>query len=189
MEENFLIYLSDKYGIDKNTVLKEWEKWNEDSKKNEDDIADGKDKYNKCIYKYSRAPHKGKICNASIRKKDSVYCSKHYRYGQKKEEKIEEKIKKKDDEKDDEKEEKGDEKKDKKKMMIARRDPVINKFVHFATKFVFVSKDDPTVFSKYIDGELLPLTEEDILLCKKYNLKYVREEKKDEMKDEKDENL
>jgi hypothetical protein len=150
--------------IDGKKLVEEWKEWEEYSK------PETKKVYNKCIYEFVRAPHTGKKCGASIRKNDSVYCSKHIFSKKNSPEKVE-----------------PDPEKDIKtfedvpvplkdppqaKKIAIRLHPELNKFVHTTSGLVFFSKHEQVVYGKVIDGTIKELSDEDIETCKKYQFKY-----------------
>jgi hypothetical protein len=66
--------------------------------------------------------------------------------------------------------------------IIARRNKDLDAFWHQETGFVFKSATDQQVIGKCIEGQMVPLSEDDIELCKSMNLTYSVEEVIEEKK-------
>jgi hypothetical protein len=158
--ESFLLKISKDLNIDGKKLVEEWEEYSK---------PEIKKTYNKCIYEFVRAPHTGKKCGASIRKDDSVYCSKHTFSKKNTEKDIPDQpipvpilIPVPDPVKDP----------PQPKKIAIRLHPELNKFVHTASSLVFFSKNEQVVYGKVIDGVIKDLSDEDIETCKKYQFKY-----------------
>ncbi len=148
--ERYLLKLANEYKIDEKKLITDWKSFNnEHIQPHIENSPEPAIIVNKCIYQYSRGDMKGKMCGCSIRKKDKMYCSKHNKYNKPE-------VK---DEKDDNKHNINDNKEcnkentqkndvnknvnnneevnKKPKKLIIRMNPVVNKFVHSITGFIF----------------------------------------------------
>lgn len=65
-------------------------------------------------------------------------------------------------------------------LIIARKNKDIDAFWHQKTGFVFKSGSDQQVIGKCVDKKVIPLSDDDIELCKSMNLSFKVEEKKEE---------
>ena len=158
--ESFLLKISKDLNVDGKKLVEEWEEYSSSSNEKVKKV------YNKCIYEFVRAPHTGKKCGASIRKNDSVYCSKHIFSSKKNDEKVIEK------DPDTEKVIEKDREPPIPKKIAIRLHQELNKFVHNTSGLVFFSKNEQVVYGKVIDGVIKELNDEDIETCKKYQFKY-----------------
>jgi hypothetical protein len=109
--------------------------------------------YKRCQYVFTRGKRKGEMCGAKACK-NSLYCSKHKKYETKK------------------KKEKAVIPGKKKVANVLKRNRALNKYWHPETGMVFKSKEEKIVIGKYVNGEMIPLVNEDIEICKKYCFKY-----------------
>jgi len=102
-----------------------------------------------CIYEFVKNPRKGDVCGKMIKEGD--FCTVHRK-------KVEEIEKKKE--------------REKRAESIILLMPKYG-YIHKATKFAFFSKENKTVYGKLsIYEKIIPLSDKDVELCKKYRFKY-----------------
>ena len=120
-----------------------------------------------CVYEYTRNPRKGEVCGLKI--KEGEYCSKHKKTSTKMNDT---KVHKKDPTTEQQYEPTKPLRVDD-KQMIVRLYPKIGKFIHQQTKLAFFSSEHKVVYGKLsLDDKIIPLSDKDIEMCKKYMFRY-----------------
>lgn len=117
------------------------------------------EKNDTCIFEYRKAPHKGRICGASV--KSGNVCSKHKNAMKtmKASSVIEKHVIK-------------DEEQPKKPLMISLNYRV-DKYIHQDSGMVFFSKEERVVFGRYdkYKQKIFPLNDQDLDTCLKYGFR------------------
>ena len=109
-----------------------------------------------CPYLFKRGKNKGMSCGCKCAK-NSKYCSKHKKYEKKEPKKVKNIVPV-----------------EIKKQTVIRMNKKINKFWHPETRMVFKSKEEKLVIGKCTnDNKIVPLTKDDINICKCRSFAYV----------------
>ena len=170
--DEFLIKISGKDKVLLKSLKKDWENFESEKSLDREKISG---EINYCRYKFVKAPRTGDICGVKIKNKDSFYCSKHKKFAIEVSKKVltpqstskkvltpqstlkEERI-------------------IPEKTISIRLNPIIGKFVHKESGMVFYSSKIREVCGRInTSGEtIIPLTEEDTEICRKYCFKILR---------------
>jgi hypothetical protein len=127
-----------------------------------------------CPFVYSRGDKKGQTCGCSIRNPENALCAKHILAADVKPKKPKEPL------------EGGGAATEKPAgSTLLRKNKAINKLWHEDTAMVFESIFNRVVIGKCVNDQIVPLTEEDIEVCKQNGFKFKIGEPKTEKKSEK----